>query len=81
MPLVANSTSLHKTFMDTLGRTTLSLTALNVIDDSRDTHLIVRAPLNPPTSSALLSPSSTLPEASVLGLRGYVDAYLICTDR
>lgn len=46
MPLVANSTSLHKTFMDTLGRTTLSLTALNVIDDSRDTHLIVRIPLD-----------------------------------
>lgn len=27
--------------MDTLGRTTLTLTAMNVIDDSRDTNLVV----------------------------------------
>ena len=44
MPLISSSVSLHRTFMDTLGRTTLTLTALNVIDDSRDTELIVRLP-------------------------------------
>jgi oligosaccharyltransferase complex subunit alpha (ribophorin I) len=41
VPLVANSTSLHRTFMDTLGRTTLNLTAINLIDDFRDRDLIV----------------------------------------
>jgi len=45
MTPISNSTSLHKTFMDTLGRTTLTLTAINVIDESRDTDLIVRFPL------------------------------------
>lgn len=57
MPLLSSSISLHRTFMDTLGRTTLTLTALNVIDDSRDTELIVRLPLFPtPTSFSLSSP-------------------------
>ncbi|KAH7363735.1 Ribophorin I [Pyrenochaeta sp. MPI-SDFR-AT-0127] len=41
VPLVANTTSLHKTFMDTLGRTTLSLTAINLVDEFRDRDLIV----------------------------------------
>ncbi|CAO2654443.1 Nn.00g111760.m01.CDS01 [Neocucurbitaria sp. VM-36] len=41
VPLVGNSTSLHKTFMDTLGRTTLSLTAINLVDEFRDRDLIV----------------------------------------
>ncbi|KAL5114398.1 dolichyl-diphosphooligosaccharide--protein glycosyltransferase subunit 1 [Pleosporales sp. CAS-2024a] len=41
VPLVANSTGLHKTFMDTLGRTTLTLTAMNLVDDFRDRDLIV----------------------------------------
>ncbi|KAF1916399.1 Ribophorin I [Ampelomyces quisqualis] len=41
VPLVANSTSLHRTFMDTLGRTTLTLSAINLVDDFRDRHLIV----------------------------------------
>ncbi|KAH7410385.1 Ribophorin I [Phaeosphaeria sp. MPI-PUGE-AT-0046c] len=41
VPLVENSTSLHKTFMDTLGRTTLTLTAINLSDDFRDRDLIV----------------------------------------
>jgi oligosaccharyltransferase complex subunit alpha (ribophorin I) len=40
-PIVDNSTSLHRTFMDTLGRTTLSLTAINLVDDFRDRDLIV----------------------------------------
>ncbi|KAI9880015.1 MAG: dolichyl-diphosphooligosaccharide--protein glycosyltransferase subunit 1 [Pleopsidium flavum] len=41
VPLIAAETSLHRTFMDTLGRTTLKLTALNVVDESRDADLIV----------------------------------------
>ncbi|KAF2722295.1 Ribophorin I [Polychaeton citri CBS 116435] len=39
--LVINSTSLHRTFMDTLGRSSLTLTALNVVDDLRDRDLVV----------------------------------------
>ena len=41
VPLVASEVSLHKTFMDTLGRTTLKLTAMNVVDGSREQDLIV----------------------------------------
>ncbi|MCJ1450828.1 dolichyl-diphosphooligosaccharide--protein glycosyltransferase subunit 1 [Mycoblastus sanguinarius] len=41
VPLVASEVSLHKTFMDTLGRTTLKLTAMNVVDEARDKDLIV----------------------------------------
>lgn len=41
VPLVAEEITSHKTFMDTLGRTTLKLTAMNVIDGSRDQDLIV----------------------------------------
>ncbi|KAL9636680.1 MAG: hypothetical protein Q9164_002665 [Protoblastenia rupestris] len=41
IPLVASEVSSHKTFMDTLGRTTLKLTAMNVVDQSRDQDVIV----------------------------------------
>ena len=41
VPVIAESISQHRTFMDTLGRTTLTLTAMNVIDESRDTDLLV----------------------------------------
>lgn len=41
MPLVANETSIHRTFMDTQGRPTLHLTALNLVDEWRDKELIV----------------------------------------
>lgn len=41
MPLISNATDLHHTFMDTQGRTTLTLTALNIVDDIRDRELIV----------------------------------------
>ncbi|CAG5185318.1 uncharacterized protein ALTATR162_LOCUS11275 [Alternaria atra] len=41
VPIVSNQTSLHKTFMDTLGRTTLELTAINLVDEFRDRDLIV----------------------------------------
>ena len=42
VPLVAAAVTSHQTFMDTLGRTSLKLTAINVIDESRDEELIVR---------------------------------------
>ena len=41
IPVVASEVSSHKTFMDTLGRTTLKLTAMNVVDEARDKSLIV----------------------------------------
>lgn len=41
MPVVTSSITSHKSFMDTLGRTTLELTAMNVVDESRNKHLIV----------------------------------------
>ena len=41
LPLVASEISSHKTFMDTLGRTTVKLTAMNVVDESRDRDVIV----------------------------------------
>lgn len=39
--LISNTTSLHRTFFDTVGRTTLTLTAINVVDELRDRELIV----------------------------------------
>lgn len=41
VPLVSDSISLHRTFMDTAGRTVLTLTAINIVDDVRDRELIV----------------------------------------
>ncbi|KAF8852035.1 Ribophorin I [Acephala macrosclerotiorum] len=41
VPLVSAEHSLHRTFMDTTGRTTLTLTAINIVDDFRDRELIV----------------------------------------
>jgi len=39
--IVSSEISSLKTFMDTLGRTTLKLTAMNVIDEARDKDLII----------------------------------------
>ena len=33
--------TIHRTFMDTVGRTTLKLTAFNVVDEMRDREVIV----------------------------------------
>ena len=44
IPILTATTSNHLTFMDTLGRTSLKLTAINVIDESRDTALTVISP-------------------------------------
>ncbi len=41
VPLVSEDISLHRTFMDTTGRTALTLTAINIVDDFRDRELIV----------------------------------------
>jgi oligosaccharyltransferase complex subunit alpha (ribophorin I) len=41
VPIIASTTTLHKTFMDTVGRTTLSLSAINLVDDFRNRDLIV----------------------------------------
>ena len=41
VPLVGVEEMVHRTFMDTVGRTTLKLTAMNVVDEVRDKPLIV----------------------------------------
>ncbi|KAI4192609.1 MAG: hypothetical protein LQ348_003100 [Seirophora lacunosa] len=41
VPLVGVEETLHRTFMDTVGRTTVKLTAMNVVDEARDKPLIV----------------------------------------
>ncbi|PSN64470.1 Ribophorin I [Corynespora cassiicola Philippines] len=41
VPLVESKTGIHKTFMDTVGRTTLELTAINLVDDFRDRDLVI----------------------------------------
>lgn len=40
-PIISDSISLHRTFMDTLGRTTLELTAINIVDELRDRDVVV----------------------------------------
>ena len=46
IPVVSESITLHKTFLDTRGRTCLKLVALNVIDESRDKDIIVSFPIS-----------------------------------
>ncbi|KAJ5061872.1 Ribophorin I [Bipolaris maydis] len=41
VPIVADEVTLHKTFMDTLGRTALTLTSINLVDEFRDRDIIV----------------------------------------
>ncbi|KZF22341.1 hypothetical protein L228DRAFT_230743 [Xylona heveae TC161] len=41
IPVSSVEQSLHRTFMDTLGRTTLAFTALNVVDQARSEDLII----------------------------------------
>lgn len=41
VPLASHSISLHRTFMDTLGRTTLTLKTSNLVDELRDKSLVV----------------------------------------
>ena len=41
VPLDSSEVSRHRTFMDTLGRATLKLSAINLIDSSRDQTITV----------------------------------------
>ncbi|CAL3973259.1 hypothetical protein PZA11_005541 [Diplocarpon coronariae] len=41
VPVASAGISLHRTFMDTTGRTCLTLKAINIVDDLRDRELIV----------------------------------------
>lgn len=41
IPTLQSEISLHKTFMDTVGRTELKLTAMNVVDEAREASLVV----------------------------------------
>ena len=41
VPILSSSLGLTHSFMDTLGRTTLTLTAVNVVDEIRDREIIV----------------------------------------
>lgn len=41
VPVTSESISKHKTFMDTQGRTMLTLTARNIVDEMRDREVIV----------------------------------------
>ena len=41
VPLVSATMGFHKTFMDTTGRTMLTLNAINIVDDLRDRELVV----------------------------------------
>lgn len=45
MPILSSEVETHRTFMDTLGRTTLKLTALNVVDEFRDREVTVSLPV------------------------------------
>lgn len=54
VPLVDVAQALHRTFMDTKGRTALTLTAYNVVDDVRDRELFIT--YDYPLSAALRKP-------------------------
>ena len=41
IPLVSHTLGFHRTFLDTIGRTTLTLTAINVVDELRERDVIV----------------------------------------
>lgn len=46
VPIVASDMTIHRTFMDTTGRTVLQLTAVNLVDELRDRELIVSEAFN-----------------------------------
>ncbi len=41
VPLVGAEVESYRTYMDTVGRTTLRLSAVNVVDEARDKEIIV----------------------------------------
>ncbi|KAK5946804.1 dolichyl-diphosphooligosaccharide--protein glycosyltransferase subunit 1 [Knufia obscura] len=58
LPLLTESRSLHKTFLDTLGRTTLTLSTTNVVDDLRDMEVLISYEYS--MASALRKPISII---------------------
>jgi oligosaccharyltransferase complex subunit alpha (ribophorin I) len=64
LPILTSEQSLHKTFMDTVGRTELKLSAMNVVDEARDAKLLVL--YDYPFSAAFRKPLTIA--AGVLGL-------------
>lgn len=58
LPVLHAEESLHKTFMDTLGRTTLQLSAVNVVDELRDLNVLVSYEYT--TTAALRKPLSII---------------------
>ena len=41
VPLVSHHFGYHRTFMDTLGRSTITMTAINLVDELRDREVVV----------------------------------------
>lgn len=58
LPVLQSEESLHKTFMDTLGRTVLKLSAANVVDEVRDVNVLVSYEYT--TAAALRKPLSII---------------------
>ena len=59
--IISEEISTHMSFMDTLGRTSLKLTAINLIDEARDKDLIVSLLSLPPTTAFLCPPKDVSP--------------------
>lgn len=58
VPVLSSDIAIHRTFMDTEGRTTLILTASNLVDDQRDIDLIVS--VSPWQGESLSDPPVTI---------------------
>lgn len=71
VPLLSEQQNLHKTFMDTLGRTTLTLSAINVVDELKDIQVLVSYEYT--FMSALRKPLSIIAGFSAV----YVVAWLV----
>ncbi|KAK4539318.1 hypothetical protein LTR36_000780 [Oleoguttula mirabilis] len=56
IPLVSATTGLHRTFLDTRGRTTLTLTAVNVVDDWREERAALVVTYNLPVGARFRKP-------------------------
>ena len=48
VPFVESSVTNHLTYMDTLGRLTLAITSINLVDEFREREIVVRKPSFPP---------------------------------
>lgn len=68
VPLVGVEVESHRTFMDTVGRTLLKLTAVNVVDEVRDKEVIVSFSSPQPFRSYQLALSLFLPSFANLAI-------------